>query len=105
MKQLAALLLALLGTGMAGAQPAPAPDAAASAARTPEAAVQRTVIEDDNARIDELRVRGQVRHIGVRAKTGGGGESRYEIVTNDGGKDLSQDRGATGHSVWRLFGF
>jgi len=105
MKQIAAVLLALLGAGIAAAQTAPAPAEAASAARRPEPAVQRTVIEDDNTRIDELRVRGQVRHIGVRSRTAGGGESRYEIVTPDGGKDLSQDRGATGHSVWRLFGF
>jgi hypothetical protein len=104
MKQLAATLLALLGAGMAVAETAPAPAAAASAARSSEPAVQRTVIEDDNARIEELRVRGQVRRIAVRAKVGGG-TSQYEVLTNEASKDPSQDTGAVSRSVWRLFGF
>jgi hypothetical protein len=83
---------------------APAAAAAASAPTRPEPAVQRTVIEDDGVRIEELRVRGQNQRITVQSKTRGA--APYEIITPEGGRDLSQGRGgAAGHSVWHLFGF
>ena len=69
----------------------------------PEPVVQRLVAEDDNVRIEELRVRGQTRSITVRSKTPGA--RPYEIITADGARDLSQDRRATGQRVWHLFSF
>jgi hypothetical protein len=101
MKSLVTACLALFCAGLAAAQPAPAAAVAASAG---EPAVKRTVVEDDGVRVEELRVRGQTQSIVVRSKAGGGAKP-YEIVTVDGARDLSKDRGAAGHSVWRLFGF
>ena len=68
-----------------------------------EPVVQRLVAEDDNVRIEELRVRGQTRSITVRSKTLSA--RPYEIITADGARDLSQDRRATGQRVWHLFSF
>ena len=79
-----------------------------SALPTPaEPKVQRTVIEDEGTRIEELRVRGQTQSIVVTSKQAGG--SRYEIITGDGSRDLtagpSSARGAVGQRVWRMFSF
>jgi hypothetical protein len=82
--------------------PAP-PEAAPRAGRFPEAAVERLVSEDDNVRIEELRVRGQTKSITVHNKTAGG--SRYEIIPSDGGRDPSQDKRAAGQRVWQMFSF
>jgi hypothetical protein len=88
----------------AHAQAAPAGDAPASAAARSEPAVQRTVVEDQGVRIDELRVRGQNRRIAVQSKALGA--APYEIVMPDAARDMSQaSGGAAGHSVWSLFGF
>ena len=89
----------------------PAPPAAARAAsasqevpqRGGEAAVVRTVNEDESVRIEELRVRGQVRRIVVRPKLPG--VPAYEIGTATDGRDLSQDRRSEGRSLWQLFSF
>jgi hypothetical protein len=68
-----------------------------------EPAVVRTVNEDESVRIEELRVRGQVRRIVVRPKLPGA--PPYEIGTATDGRDLSQDRRSEGRSLWQLFSF
>ncbi|MCW7536368.1 DUF2782 domain-containing protein [Aquabacterium sp. A7-Y] len=100
--------LAQPGAAVPGsAQPAAAtaPQAAQGArGGAQEEAVQRTRIEDDNARIDELRVRGQNRRIAVQPKKGG---AAYEVLPADGSRDLSNEggRGAAGQRVWHLLSF
>jgi hypothetical protein len=87
--------------------PCLAQSAAPAAAATTEPKVQRTVIEDDNARIDELRVRGQAVSIRVAPKRGG--TAPYEIITGDGSRDLGDgantSRGAAGKRVWNVLKF
>jgi hypothetical protein len=97
-------LCLLVGLGVAsaiGAQPADSPTARA------EPKVERTVIEDDGARIEELRVRGQTQRIVVSPKRGP--YARYEIITGDGSRDLSAgantSRGAAGQRVWHVLSF
>lgn len=106
--QLAAFFLLGLAGGICSAQAAPAatPSAAAASApakkaRPPAAHVQ--VIEDDNVRIEESRVRGQPQRITVQNKIGPA--RGYEIIVPPGGKDTSQDRGASGQRAWSLFAF
>jgi len=71
-----------------------------------EPRVQRIVIEDDNARVDELRVRGQTQRIVVHPKRGG---KDYEIVIGDASRDLTagqgSTRGAAGQRVWNVLSF
>jgi hypothetical protein len=71
-----------------------------------EPAVQRTVIDDGRARIEELRVRGQVQRITVAPK---GAMPGYEIIVGDGSRDLSEgantSRGAAGKRVWNVLKF
>ncbi|MDE2614160.1 MAG: hypothetical protein KGL78_12010 [Burkholderiales bacterium] len=88
----------------AAAAAAAAPASAASAPQ-PAAAVAdgHRIIEDDRVRIDELRIRGEVRSITVQSKLPG--VRPYEVLVRPGGFDPSQDRGAAGHSVWSLFSF
>lgn len=73
----------------------------------PEARVQRIVVEDDNARIDELRVRGQTQRIVVKPKRTA--MRSYEVITGDGSRDLSpghgSTRGAAGQRVWNVLVF
>ena len=66
--------------------------------------MRRIRVEDDNARIDELHVRGQVTRIEVQSKLGG---RAYEVVPANRGRDLSSDsaRGAAGQSVWHFLSF
>jgi len=75
--------------------------------RVPEPNVQRTVIEDDANRIEELNVRGQTRSIVVTTK--GALAGSYEIHMGDPSRDLSDGagarRGAAGQRVWRLMSF
>jgi hypothetical protein len=83
--------------------------AAASPVRALEVSepqVQHIVIEDDGARIEELRVRGQTQRIVVKPKNA----REYEIVPANSGRDPSQNRGgqqpgAAGQRVWNLFRF
>jgi len=105
-------LLALPLWVSAQTAPAPAPAPAAPGAvsvprETPEPNVRQTVVEDDNARIEELRVRGEVRSITVQPKVGI--KQPYQVVPADGGRDISAGpssaRGAAGHSVWRVLNF
>jgi hypothetical protein len=90
--------------GPAAAFSAATPAEPGPARRVAEPNVQRIVKEDDNVRIDELRVRGQTREIVVHHKAVAG--SRYEILPGEGGRDPStQDKRSGGQSVWRLFSF
>jgi hypothetical protein len=98
MKLLAPALLAVLAGAAAAQTPEPKQPA--------EPAVQRTVVEDEGARIEELRVRGQVQRITVKPKNA----REYEIVAPVGGRDPSQNRanqqpGAGGQRVWNVFKF
>ena len=113
---------AAASAGAPGATPA-APAQAAQAASAPAGAVlgvpgpdvagrepiepnvQHIVVEGENTRIEELRVRGQTQSVTVRNKNA----PSYEIVIGDGSRDMSNDgsaqRGAAGQRVWRLLSF
>ena len=74
----------------------------------PEPAVQHTVIEDDRARIEELRVRGLTQRIVVTPKVGP--RARYEILPGDalreppaGGSNAVG--GTAGQRVWNVLAF
>jgi hypothetical protein len=113
-----ALLCASLHVGAQTVATAPAPVPAAAPGRTivttttasrqpGEPEVRHTVIEDDGARIDELRVRGVPQRIVVASK--GARVPSYEIITGDGSRDLGDgantSRGAAGKRVWRVLNF
>lgn len=72
-----------------------------------EPKIQRSVVEDDNAKIEELRVRGAVKSITVTSKIGSG--ISYEVVPVDAGRNQnaspSNDRGSTGKSLFRVLSF
>ena len=77
--------------------------AAPPAARTADAGVQRLVLEDDQVRIDELRLRGQTQRVTVQPK---GSSSRpYEILQPPPGADAQQHRDAAGQRVWPVLTF
>lgn len=97
---------------------APPPDAAPAARMAasspqpkerPEPNVQHIVIEDDSAKIDELRVRGTTQHITVTPKVGKVEIKSYEIIPTDGTRDLgpgaNTSRGAAGRRVWNVLHF
>jgi hypothetical protein len=96
-------LVVLFACGLAlGVQAQPEPR------RSPEPHVKRIVIEDDGARIDELRVRGVTRRITVTPKTGG--KVAYEIIPADPSRDepftaKSGRSGASGQRVWNVLDF
>lgn len=100
---LAALAL-LAGAAVAAPPPASAPEAKAA---TPEPAVRQSVIEDDNARIEEVRVRGAVRSTKVKPK--GAIKAEYEVLPLDAGRDNVEGphsgKGSTGQAVWRVLSF
>lgn len=80
--------------------------AGAQTREVPEPQVQRTVIEDEGARIEELRVRGQVQRVVVQPRHG----REYEVLPSAAGRDPSQNRGnqppgAGGQRVWNLLRF
>lgn len=93
--------------GSAVAQAAPLADTP-PAAGVAEPNVRRTVIEDDHVRVEELRVRGEVRRIVVRTQGHQPG-STYEVAPADGARDLSQGavpaRGVAGRSLWTVLSF
>lgn len=102
------LLAALPGISAAQAQPAkPVAPTVAEPAPSGEPAVRRNVIEDDNARVDELRVRGAVRSITVTPK--GPIKTPYEVLPTDASRDPSDGpgttKGAQGRRVWRVLTF
>jgi hypothetical protein len=74
--------------------------------RAGEPNVKRTVIDDGRARIEELRVRGQLQKVTVAPKNGAPG---YEILLGDGahpiGDDPGTSRGSAGKRVWNVFRF
>lgn len=75
----------------------------AAAQERPEPQIRRAVIEDDQVRIEELRVRGQVQRITVSPKASG--VRPYEIVPPDVGRDTTQSKGLSGQRLWQLFSF
>ena len=89
---------------------APAVEAASPAAAEKtergEPAVRRTVIEDDGARIDELKVRGRTQRITVTPKKIG---KPYEIIPSNGGPDQTEgpngSNGSVGKRVWPVLSF
>ena len=68
--------------------------------------MQRTVVEDGGARIEELRVRGQLQRVVVQPKGRG---REYEILTGEGAHGVADgtaaSRGAAGQRVWHLLSF
>ncbi|MDL2337105.1 MAG: DUF2782 domain-containing protein [Pseudomonadota bacterium] len=88
------------------APPAPASDKRAEKTEPGEPAVRQTVVEDDGARIDELKVRGQTKRITVTPKKGG---KPYEIITSNGARDQTEgpngSNGAIGKRVWPVLSF
>ncbi len=97
------MLLMLAAGGLAlGAQAQQEPQ------RSAEPQVKRIVIEDDGARIDELRVRGVTKRITVTPKTGG--KVAYEIIPADPSRDepfsaKGGRNGASGQRVWNVLVF
>lgn len=80
--------------------------ASAQVKDAPEPKVERIVVQDEGARIEELRVRGQVQRVTVKPKNA----TEYEIVAPPGGRDPSQNRanqqpGAGGQRVWNVLKF
>jgi hypothetical protein len=71
-----------------------------------EPLVKRTVIDDGQARIEELRVRGNLQKVTVAPKYA----PSYEILTGDGGwhqtaDDPATSRGSAGKRVWNVLRF
>jgi hypothetical protein len=97
---LAALILCMSVPCMAQT---PADAAASAADGRIEPKVQRTVVEDGGARIEELRVRGINRSVVVQSKLLGA--PAYRIDSSSDGRDVSQDRRSDGRSLWQLFAF
>ncbi|MEI7466508.1 MAG: hypothetical protein WCJ87_14290 [Burkholderiales bacterium] len=87
------------------ARSAPSPEPHVQAGDSNEPFVQETVIEDDGARIDELKVRGRSKRIAVKPKVG----PAYEIIPPGIGPDISQgargNNGAVGKRVWPVLSF
>jgi hypothetical protein len=109
--------LAAPAANAADAAPAPASPAAASPAaattieeielgRAGEPNVKRTIIDDGRARIEELRVRGQLQKVTVEPK---GRAPGYEILLGDGTHVFADDpgtsRGSAGKRVWNVLRF
>ena len=75
----------------------------------PEPKVERTVAEDDQVRIEELKVRGETTQVTVKNKLSKAPE--YEIVVNDAGRESAGGTGTglsksgSGTRVWRVLKF
>ena len=80
----------------------PVTDTPAPASKVPEPQVLHVVTEDDNVRIEELRVRGLTQRITVHPKIPG--LPAYDIVPPQGGK-LPQDDKSAGQRVWLKLDF
>jgi hypothetical protein len=90
------------GPAAAAAPAAPSPSEAPAATPLPD----KRVIEDDNVRIEETRIRGQVSRVTVHNKLGGRlGPNSYEIIVGPGGRDPSQRQDAAGQRAWSVFRF
>ncbi len=92
----ALLLLAAVATGALAEPP-------------PEPKVERTVSEDDQVRIEELKVRGETKKVTVKNKITKAPD--YEIVVTDAGRESAGGTGTgmpksgSGTRVWRLLNF
>lgn len=75
----------------------------------PEPKVERTVAEDDQVRIEELKVRGEAKKVTVKNKITKAPD--YEIVVNDAGRESAGGTGTglsksgSGTRVWRVLNF
>ncbi|KQY88790.1 hypothetical protein [Pelomonas sp. Root1444] len=75
----------------------------------PEPKVERTVAEDDQVRIEELKVRGEAKKVTVKNKITKAPD--YEIVVNDAGRESAGGTGTgmpksgSGTRVWRVLKF
>jgi hypothetical protein len=75
----------------------------------PEPKVERSVAEDDQVRIEELKVRGETKKVTVRHKKTKAPD--YEIVVNDAGRESAGGTGTglpksgSGTRVWRVLNF
>jgi hypothetical protein len=102
---IAVFTLFAAGVGPCQAQAVTALAAAATERGEPE--VRRSVVEDDGARIDELRVRGQAQRVTVTPKVGP--KKSYEIITGNAGRDpfdgTGGARSAVGKRVWNVLDF
>ena len=71
-----------------------------------EPVIKRSVIEDRGARIEELRVRGQLQKVTVAPK---GDAPGYEILLGDSSRVFADDpgtsRGSAGKRVWNVLRF
>ncbi|MFZ2652558.1 MAG: hypothetical protein WA210_20850 [Burkholderiaceae bacterium] len=72
-----------------------------------EPKVEFIVLEDDGARIEELRVRGHTQRIVVTPKRGT--SVAYEVIMGDGSNSQAAgpnaSRGAVGQRVWHVLSF
>jgi Protein of unknown function (DUF2782) len=110
--RIAAALLACAGaSALAADAPAPKPvvhpaEPATVDKDSKEPVVQRTVIDDGRAVIEELRVRGQLVKVTVHPKDG---SPSYEIIVGESARDLPESRthsgGTNGKRVWNIFRF
>ena len=97
MRRLAVPLLIAALTGGALADPPPEPK------------VEKTVAEDDQVRIEELKVRGETKKVTVRNKLAKAPD--YEIVVTDAGRESAGGSGTglsksgSGTRVWRVINF
>lgn len=84
----------------------PPPTAESGKPEAGEPVVRLTIIDDDNVRIEELKVRGRSQRIVVTPKNG---SKPYEIITDNGSRDLSEGpngfNGAVGKRVWPVLSF
>src|SRR6185437_959779 len=87
-------------------QPAPMEADAVDAKAVKEPYVKETVIDGKTTRIEELRVRGQLKKVTVLSK---GSAPTYEIITDAGSRDLlpgpTNSLGASGQRVWNVLHF
>lgn len=83
--------------------------AAALADPPPEPKVEKTVSEDDQVRIEELKVRGEAKKVTVKHKATKAPD--YDIVVNDAGRESAGGTGTglpksgSGSRVWNVFKF
>ena len=122
-----ALVVAALPLAARAAESAPAAQPPAAAAQPPalaasaalladetpavptkggEPVIKRTVIEDKGAKIEELRVRGNLQKVVVTPR---GPAPGYEVLTGDGyhatADDPGTSRGSAGKRVWNVLRF
>jgi hypothetical protein len=107
------LFFSILGLSCAGALAAEPPGVKPGWTLLPdqvaEAKIEEIVTEDDRARIEELRVRGEVKRVMVRLKNSVMPD--YEILLSDAQYELRPGlshgvrRGVTGTRVWRVLDF